>query len=70
MTDKKIMFPARFMVKWATGDVPCCEPHARALVRLGAMLGNRISTYMLNIPTECTNCVNENKSDDKNPKTT
>ena len=59
MADPK--FPAAFTVHWATGPTPCCVKHARALVRLGAMLGTHVPATAAAEGAECENCINEAK---------
>jgi len=60
--NKEIKYPADRIVHWSTGEVPCCEKHGLALIRLGAMLGGHVVATKLLEPKECTNCVNENKN--------
>lgn len=54
-------YPASCIVHWATGPVPCCDDHARALIGLGRFLGTHVAATSLTEPSQCTNCVNEAK---------
>jgi hypothetical protein len=53
-------FPATVTAHWSTGPVPCCEPHAMALRKLGAFLGLHVAVTM-GAPegAQCENCKNE-----------
>lgn len=59
----KQKFPATFLVHWPTGPTACCANHARALIRLGQMLGSHIAATKAPDDAECMNCINEAKAD-------
>lgn len=53
--------PTTHVVHWVTGDVECCEEHARQLVSLAKFMGNnniKVSEST-DANAECSNCENE-----------
>lgn len=52
-------FPATFAVHTPQGPVPCCVAHARALIRLGQVLGAHFNATRAADDAQCSNCRNE-----------
>lgn len=53
-------YPAMVVAHWASGPVPCCEAHARGLVKLGGFMGlHVVVTAPAPEGAECENCKNE-----------
>jgi len=64
MAEKK-QCPASCIVHWASGPLPACDKHAKALVRMGNMLGSHIAITKLEENQECSSCVNEKELEDE-----
>jgi hypothetical protein len=59
---KEVFYEAPILVHWVTGAFPCCEEHAKSLVKLGSFMGSVVPCSENQDPTlQCTNCINENK---------
>lgn len=58
-------FPAVCTVHTVNGPTPCCARHAGALRNLMSFMGASVNIVLLgdmDPPQECTNCVNQAKS--------
>lgn len=47
-----------YVVHWVTGDVPCCEKHAKQLIAVGKHLGTHVVASESDDIKECKNCKN------------
>lgn len=61
MKTEKLKHPTTKIVHWPTGPVQCCDKHADEVVKLGSFMGAYTPVSYDHSPTECKNCVNENK---------
>lgn len=61
MTD--IKYPAICVVHWPNGPVNACAEHRHQLQLTANFLGVHIAVTNLEQPAECSNCINEHKSD-------
>ena len=57
----EILYPATQTVHWPTGPVNACDEHADGLKKLGAFMGAHVISTVLVEPSECVNCINEDK---------
>lgn len=59
------VFPAPYLVHWATGPVACCESHKNKLIGLGNFMGSHIAaTQNFDDSLQCENCINESNKND------
>lgn len=63
MSDKPhIKFPATQTVHTPSGPTNACDKHASAARALFSFMGGHVVSTELMYPTECDNCLNQDKS--------
>ena len=62
-TKKKIKYPATHLVHCSSGPVYACAKHAAGIINLMKFMGAHTIATKADPGHECSNCVNEEKSE-------